>query len=85
MLDPSKQIALDLPGPYVPTLPQTNGSEGVIKGYMLQDNQTGVLYVSSFSPNDYDKFQLDVQASLTDLKEKGATRLLIDTSNNGGK
>jgi hypothetical protein len=85
MLDPSKYIALDLPEPYIPTIPKVNGSEGAIKAYLLPDNRTGVMYVSSFSPLSFDGFQEDIKASLDDLKQRGASRLLIDTSNNGGK
>lgn len=85
MLDPSKYIALDLPEPYIPTIPKVNGSEGAIRAYLLPDNKTGVMYVSSFAPFSYEGFQEDIKASLDDLKERGASRLLIDTSNNGGK
>ncbi|EAU84152.2 hypothetical protein CC1G_08693 [Coprinopsis cinerea okayama7 len=83
VLDPSKHISLALPDPYLPTVPSTEGSTFVIKSYLLPDNKTGVMYIGSFAGN-FDQFQLDVYLAVNDLKKKGASRLLIDLSNNGG-
>lgn len=35
--------AVGLPPQFEPTLPQVNGSEGVIKSYILPDKKTGVV------------------------------------------
>ncbi|TFK19252.1 hypothetical protein FA15DRAFT_760162 [Coprinopsis marcescibilis] len=83
VLDPSLHISLDLPEPYLPTIPSSEGSQFVFKNYLLPDNVTGVMYVGSFGGN-FDQFQLDVYLAVESLKNMGAKRLLIDTSNNGG-
>lgn len=43
------------------------------------------MFVGSFGPDDFDSFMVDTVAAVTDLKSKGATRLLIDVTSNGGK
>jgi len=42
------------------------------------------MFVGSFD-YDIDSFQADVAAALTDMKKQGATRLLIDLTNNQGQ
>ena len=36
-------IDINLPDPFLPTLPPSNGSEGVIKSFILPGNKTGVV------------------------------------------
>ena len=69
-LSAKKDVAL--PGPFVPVLPTTGGSEGVIKSYVLPSNKTGVMFVGSFGPDDFDGFQ-------TDGIERGEHRGLLFT------
>jgi C-terminal processing protease CtpA/Prc len=68
----------------VPTLPNTAGSEGVIKSYVLPGNKTGVMFVGSFEPDDFNGFQTDTVAAINDILASGAENLLIDLTDNGG-
>ncbi|VDB83219.1 unnamed protein product [Peniophora sp. CBMAI 1063] len=81
-LTAKKDVAL--PGPFVPVLPTTGGSEGVIKSYVLPGNKTGVMFVGSFSPDDFDGFQTDTKNAIDDILASGADQLIIDLTNNGG-
>lgn len=38
-----QKVAVGLPSQYEPTAPKLNGSEGVIKSYVLPDGKTGVV------------------------------------------
>ncbi|KAF8958955.1 hypothetical protein BDZ97DRAFT_1429044 [Flammula alnicola] len=76
--------AVGLPSPFLPTAPPADGSEDVIKSFILPGNKTGVMFVGSFEPNDFNQFQTDVVAAVTSLKAAGVTKLLIDLTNNGG-
>ncbi|KDQ08600.1 hypothetical protein BOTBODRAFT_37753 [Botryobasidium botryosum FD-172 SS1] len=73
---------IDLPTRLQPSLPLVNGT-GAMKFYLLDDNVTGVLALGSFS-GDYSGLFSGLPAGLAALKAKGATRLLVDVSNNGG-
>jgi hypothetical protein len=42
------------------------------------------MFVGSFS-DDFDRFQADVNSSVTQLQAAGATHLIIDLHNNGGR
>lgn len=84
LLDLSAKKDVALPGPYVPTLPTTGGSEAVIKSYVLPGNKTGVMFVGSFEPDDYYGFQTDAQNAINDILASGADQLIIDLTNNGG-
>ncbi|KZV63402.1 hypothetical protein PENSPDRAFT_211766 [Peniophora sp. CONT] len=84
MFDLSARKDVALPGPFVPVLPTTGGSEGVIKSYVLPGNKTGVMFVGSFEPDDFDGFQADVKNAIDDILTSGADQLIIDLSNNGG-
>ncbi|KAJ3552372.1 hypothetical protein NM688_g4185 [Phlebia brevispora] len=79
---PSK--AVGLPPQFIPNLPLTNGSTGVIKSYILPGNKTGVMFVGSFEPDDFNQFQTDTQAAIQQFKASGVTRLILDLTNNGG-
>ncbi|PCH36916.1 hypothetical protein WOLCODRAFT_109384 [Wolfiporia cocos MD-104 SS10] len=74
----------NIPSQLIPTLQNVTGSEGVIKNYLLDDNQTAVMFVGSFSPDDYYAFQYDVADAIAAFQAAGATRLIIDLTNNGG-
>ncbi|KAH0578442.1 hypothetical protein H2248_003590 [Termitomyces sp. 'cryptogamus'] len=83
IIDQSNSNAIGLPPQFIPSLPSVAGSEGVIKSYILPDNQTGVMFVGSFE-GDFDGFQADVVSIITTFKNAGVTQLLIDLTNNGG-
>ena len=42
-IDKAPGSAVGLPGQFQPTLPALNGSESVIKSYILEDGKTGVV------------------------------------------
>ncbi|KAI1787288.1 hypothetical protein LXA43DRAFT_717667 [Ganoderma leucocontextum] len=79
-----QKVSVGLPSQFEPTAPKLNGSEGVIKSYVLPDHKTGVMFVSSFEPADANRFMTDVQKAFTDFKAKGVSQLLVDLTNNGG-
>ncbi|KIY70218.1 hypothetical protein CYLTODRAFT_488261, partial [Cylindrobasidium torrendii FP15055 ss-10] len=85
MLDARNATAIGLPDEYHPTLPPVaNATSGVIKSYILAENNTGVMFVGSFSPSNFNAFQYDVVAALDSFKQAGVTNLIIDLTNNGG-
>ena len=43
------------------------------------------MFVGSFSDDDFERFQTDVNSSVTQLQAAGATHLIIDLHNNGGQ
>ena len=43
IVDLSQKVSIGLPSQFEPTLPTVNGSEGVIKSYVLPDGKTGVV------------------------------------------
>ncbi|KAF5339039.1 hypothetical protein D9758_014119 [Tetrapyrgos nigripes] len=84
IIDKSNSSAIGLPEQFLPTIPSVDGSSGVIKNFLLPDNETGVMFVGSFSPDDFDQFQKDTVDAIDSFKAAGVTRLLIDLTNNGG-
>ncbi|KAI0028059.1 hypothetical protein K488DRAFT_59656 [Vararia minispora EC-137] len=84
IIDLSMKKDVGLPSQFVPSLPTTAGSEGVIKSYVLPGNKTGVMFVGSFSPNDFFGFQNDTQDAINEILASGAKNLIIDLHNNGG-
>ncbi|KAI0356925.1 hypothetical protein OH77DRAFT_182654 [Trametes cingulata] len=84
IVDSSAKNAVGLPSQFQPTLPPVNGSEGVIKSFILPDKKTGVMFVGSFEPDDFNQFQTDVQATIAQFKQSGVSQLLVDLTNNGG-
>ncbi|KAI0058356.1 hypothetical protein BV25DRAFT_1919409 [Artomyces pyxidatus] len=84
IIDLAPKTAVGLPGPFLPTLSPVNGSEGVIKSFILPDNKTGVMFVGSFEPDDYVGFQTDTVAAISQFQAANVTHLIIDLTNNGG-
>ncbi|CDO74428.1 hypothetical protein BN946_scf184880.g2 [Trametes cinnabarina] len=84
IVDVAPKNAVGLPSQFEPTLPPVNGSEGVIKSFILPDKKTGVMFVGSFEPDDFFQFQTDVLATVMQFKQEGVSQLLIDLTNNGG-
>ncbi|KAI0251842.1 hypothetical protein BJV78DRAFT_1125641 [Lactifluus subvellereus] len=76
--------ATGLPAKFQPSLPQANGNASSLVSYLLPDGITGVLFVGSFHDVDNEQFLVDVITTITSLKSSGATRLLIDLTNNPG-
>ncbi|KAF8497585.1 hypothetical protein F5888DRAFT_1794404 [Russula emetica] len=76
--------AIELPSQFQPSLPPINGKARDMVSYLLPDNVTGVLFVGSFQDADIGGFQDDVVTTIISLKVAGATRLLIDLTNNPG-
>ncbi|KAH9053619.1 hypothetical protein EDB87DRAFT_1569228 [Lactarius vividus] len=85
LMDPISRpkMAVDLPDPYLPILPPTSGSTGVIKSFTLPGNKTGVMFIGSFL-GDPEQFPLDVDAAVKQFKASGVTNLLIDVTDNPG-
>lgn len=52
--------------------------------YMSNDNTTGVIKLTSFSPNNYTEFCDAAQQSLAVLAERKSSNLVIDVLQNGG-
>ncbi|KAM5543490.1 hypothetical protein V8D89_002741 [Ganoderma adspersum] len=83
MLDTSPQVDVALPPEQRPTNPQT-GSSSVVQFFLLDDAKTGVLALGSFSGDSFANLQNNLLTGLQNLKDKGATQLIVDISNNGG-
>ena len=83
MLDTSPQVDVALPPEQRPTNPQT-GSSSVVQFFLLDYAKTGVLALGSFSGDSFANLQNNLLAGLQNLKDKGATQLIVDISNNGG-
>ncbi|KAF9256020.1 hypothetical protein L218DRAFT_882730 [Marasmius fiardii PR-910] len=85
IIDTAHSVNINLPNPFRPNLTEVAGSDhDVLRNYLLPDKKTGVMFVGSFGPLDFDQFQADVVAAIDAFKEAGVTRLLIDLTNNGG-
>ncbi|PPQ66788.1 hypothetical protein CVT24_008697 [Panaeolus cyanescens] len=84
IIDPSHQNAIALPDPFLPTAPPVDGSDDAIKSFILPDKKTGVMFVGTFSPEDFDQFQADVVSAVQTFKSAGVQQVLIDLTNNGG-
>ncbi|KAJ7698268.1 hypothetical protein B0H17DRAFT_1050647 [Mycena rosella] len=73
-----------LPSALQPSAPALNGTFGVGAFYMQKDGITGVLALGSFSDADFDVMQSGLLQGLLNLKQIGATRLIVDVTNNEG-
>ncbi|KAG6866095.1 hypothetical protein C0991_008847 [Blastosporella zonata] len=84
ILDGMPLSDIALPEELNPTMPSLNESYSVAQFYLLDDNVTGVLALGSFSANNFTAFGLSLLNGLQELKARGATRLVVDVTNNGG-
>jgi hypothetical protein len=84
MIDDAPPSDLILPPDLVPTLSPLGGSYSVAQFYYLNDSQTGVLALGSFSADSFDDLQQNLLTGLQNLKAAGAKQLIIDLTNNGG-
>ncbi|KAF7315578.1 hypothetical protein MIND_00073200 [Mycena indigotica] len=82
LVDAAPLWDIDLPEELHPTPPALNQSYSVAQFYML--NNTGVLALGSFSAANFTAFMGSLLDGLAELKALGATRLIIDVTNNGG-
>ncbi|KAG9128409.1 hypothetical protein FRC07_013749 [Ceratobasidium sp. 392] len=81
LIEDGPQDTMALPSKFIP--PGNLTWVGPMRWYMLDDGKTAVLQLSSFSGSFW-KLQLGVLDGVDQVKSKGATRLLIDLTNNGG-
>lgn len=61
-----------------------DGSYSVAQFYYLDETQTGVLALGSFSAASFTEFQESLLTGLQNLKAAGAKQLIVDVTNNGG-
>ncbi|KAI0659833.1 hypothetical protein C8Q70DRAFT_914914 [Cubamyces menziesii] len=83
MLDTTPQQDIVLPPGLTPQDPLA-GSTGVVQFFLLNDKKTGVLALGSFSAGSADSLNSALLTGLQNLKDQGATQLIVDVSNNGG-
>ena len=84
ILDNAPPLDVALPPELVPALPPLSGSYSVAQFYYLNDTETGVLALGSFSADSFSDFQLNLLTGLQNLKAAGAKQLIVDITNNGG-
>ncbi|KAJ7217955.1 hypothetical protein GGX14DRAFT_439051 [Mycena pura] len=84
MLDATPSWDVELPEEMLPVPAALNASYSVAQFYMLDDSVTGVLALGSFSAPNYTAFMGSLLDGLVELKARGATRLIVDVTNNGG-
>ncbi|KAF8884228.1 hypothetical protein CPB84DRAFT_1686015 [Gymnopilus junonius] len=84
IIDGLNSRAINLPGPFIPTQPVVNGSDDAIQSFILPDKKTGVMFVGTFEPNDFNQFQVDTAAIISEFQKAGVTQILIDLTDNGG-
>ncbi|KNZ75430.1 hypothetical protein J132_02763 [Termitomyces sp. J132] len=84
ILDGMPMSDIELPEELQPTMPALNESYSVAQFYLLEDNITGVLALGSFSAENFTIFGQSLLNGLQELKARGATRLVVDVTNNGG-
>ncbi|KAI0667292.1 hypothetical protein C8Q78DRAFT_1175982 [Trametes maxima] len=83
ILDSAPQQDVVLPPGLTPPNP-LSGSSGVAQFFLLDDGKTGVLALGSFSSNSFSGLNAALLKGLQNLKDQGATQLVVDISNNGG-
>ncbi|KAJ3547212.1 hypothetical protein NMY22_g1745 [Coprinellus aureogranulatus] len=84
LLDASPLSNIALPEVLSPRLQPSSESYSVAEFFMLEDGKTGVLALGSFSAKNFTHFGQALLDGLKGLKEKGAERLIVDVTNNGG-
>ena len=77
MLDTTPLQDIALPPGLTPLAPVA-GSTGVSEFHLLKDGKTGVLALGSFSEGSFDGFEQTLLTGLTNLKNMGATQLIVD-------
>ncbi|KAG7448573.1 uncharacterized protein BT62DRAFT_889155 [Guyanagaster necrorhizus] len=82
MLDSAPASDIALPTQLQPVNPVVGFGEGQF--YLLDDGVTGVLALGSFSGNSYDVMMQGLLDGLVELRSRGAQRLVVDLTNNGG-
>ena len=84
LLDVTPPSNVVLPPELVPALPALGGSYSVAQFYYLNETETGVLALGSFSAASFSQFQQSLLTGLQNLKAAGAKQLIVDVTNNGG-
>nr|GAT56785.1 predicted protein [Mycena chlorophos] len=85
LVDATPLWDVELPEEMLPAPIPLNQSYSVAQFYVLDnDNTTGVLALGSFSAPDFLPFMKSLLDGLTELKSLGATKLIVDVTNNGG-
>lgn len=84
ILDDAPPSGISLPTELVPALSPLNGSYSIAQFYYLNDTQTGVLALGSFSASSFSNLQQNLLTGLQNLRSAGAKQLVIDVTNNGG-
>lgn len=84
IVDDTPLFNVPLPPELVPALPPLGGSYSVAQFYYLNETQTGVLALGSFSAPSFTEFQENLLTGLQNLKAAGAKQLIVDVTNNGG-
>ncbi|KAH8828086.1 hypothetical protein DL96DRAFT_1797327 [Flagelloscypha sp. PMI_526] len=84
MLDATPLSDMDLPRESQPQAKPLKESYDVAQFYLLEDGETGVLALGSFSASDFNWFGKALLSGLRKLKELGAEKLVVDVTNNGG-
>lgn len=84
IMDGAPYADLALPVTMRPSTPALNESYSVAQFFMLDDSQTGVLALGSFSAPNFTAFQESLLYGLVALKARGASNLIVDVTNNGG-
>jgi hypothetical protein len=84
MLDATVLSDVELPEELLPEAIALNESYSVAQFYLLRDNSTAVLALGSFSAGNFSVFMKSLLDGMQELKSLGATRLLVDVTNNGG-
>ncbi|KAG5639624.1 hypothetical protein H0H81_010826 [Sphagnurus paluster] len=78
ILDGAPLSDIELPIELNPTASPLNESYSVAQFYLLDDDVTGVLALGSFSAKNFTAFGLSLLNGLQELRNKGATRLVVD-------
>ncbi|KAG5644995.1 hypothetical protein DXG03_007272 [Asterophora parasitica] len=84
ILDGMPFLDIELPTELHPALRPLNESYSVAQFYLLDDKVTGVLALGSFSAKNFTAFGLSLVNGIQELKARGATKLVVDVTNNGG-
>ncbi|KAH7090052.1 hypothetical protein BKA62DRAFT_745520 [Auriculariales sp. MPI-PUGE-AT-0066] len=85
IVDPTQVKSVILPPQYEPTQPPlTSGSEMIFYQLPAPNNDTGVVMIGYFYPDDFYAFQSTALEGVQTLKNAGVTKLIVDVHNNGG-